>query len=166
LLQEEGLIDFGWVKQSRGRPVKTFRLAETAEGCFPKHYDQLLEELIVELSETDGPNKFRSLVDGMACRWAREFRPLIGRLDFPGQVRELARRLDLGGMMTHLKAGDDGLYYLEVSNCVYRRTSLNHREMCGLIPRLISELTGARVTVDRSIHSGCGSCSYLIEKPE
>ncbi len=163
ILEREGLIAFRWRKQPRGRPLKVYYLSEQAEGLFPKQYDQLLEELITEIAHADGAAKFQQLLEGMARRWARDLAPELKELPLESRLQEIARHLDLGGMMAFLEKEDAGLYNLKVFNCVYRRTSQAHREICTLIPTLIGDLTGAKVTVERSIHVGNAHCQYLIE---
>lgn len=163
ILEQQGLVAFRWQKQPRGRPLKVYHLSEQAEGLFPKRYDQLLEELITEITQADGAPKLQQLLESMAHRWARDLEPALKNLPLELRLREITRHLDLGGMMAFLEKEDDVLYNLKVFNCVYRRTSQKHREVCSLIPTLIRQLTGARVTVERSIHVGNAHCQYLIE---
>lgn len=164
LLEQGGLIEAHWEKRKRGRPAKVYGLTPHSEGLFPRHYDQLLEELIGELRAADGPDKLGRLVTGMAGRWAERLAPGLQGLDFEARLAELVRHLDLGDLMPRLKKEDEGFYTLVVFNCVYLNTARSHREVCRLIPTVIERLTGAKVTHGPTVHQGRSHCEYWIER--
>lgn len=165
ILEKVDLVTFQWEKQKRGRTIKIYKLSERAEGKFPKRYDHLIEELIIELAAQDGPEKLQKLVRSMARRWAGGLEEQLEGLPPEKALHKIVKHLDLGGMIASLK-NEEGYYSLSVFNCVYRQTAMRHREICTIIPTLIHELTGDDVMVERSIHSGYGHCIYHIMPKE
>lgn len=166
ILEQAGFIEHNFWKRGRGRPTKMYRLAPRSEGLFPRHYDQLLEELIKEIGLVDGQHKLAQLVKGMAERWAADLAPNLRGLSYEEKLVAISRHLDLGGLMITLKKDDEGYHSFVVYNCVYLNTARRHREICRLIPTIIERLTGAKVTLGPTIHNGQSHCLYQVERVE
>lgn len=88
LLERGGLIEARREKRGRGRPARVYHLATHSEGFFPRHYDQLLEELIGQLRAVDGPDKLGRLINGMAGDWVERLAPSLRGLSFHDQLVE------------------------------------------------------------------------------
>lgn len=164
-LEAEGLVAYRWQKQPRGRPLKVYRLEERAEGLFPKAYAQLLEDVIRQIEITYGHAALAGLVRELGRGWAQRVRPKLRGADPPARLAELARELDLGGMLASLADEGDGCYALRVYNCVYRDTARQHQEICTLIPTLVTEATGGQAKVRRCICRGDAHCEYEVSLP-
>lgn len=189
LLEKENLVTFRWLRQKKGRPLKIYKLSEAAEIFFTKKYDYLLNEIIKEIILLDGTEKlkfltydweawenapivtkgsekFQQILSSLALRWAGEIREKLNLsgLSFDESMRLFTDYLNAEGYLANLEKKPNG-YVLSSSNCVYRNTSRLYREVCGITPTILKELTGASVSIRTTIHDGSPCCILDISRP-
>lgn len=189
LLEKENLVTFRWLRQRKGRPLKIYKLSEDAEVYFTKKYDYLLNEIIKEIILLDGTEKlkfltydwegwenapiassgiekFQQILSSLAIRWAGEIREKLNLsgVPFDQSIKLFTDYLNAEGYLASLEKKPNG-YVLSNYNCVYRNTSRLYRDICGITPVIIKELTGANVTIRTTIHDGSPCCIMDISHP-
>jgi len=189
LLEKENLVTFRWLRQKKGRPLKIYKLSEDAEIYFTKKYDYLLNEIIKEIIlldgteklkfltydweawenapiSTKGSEKFQQILSSLALRWAGEIKEKLNLsgLPFDESMKRFTDYLNTEGYLACLEKKPNG-YVLSNYNCVYRNTSRLYREICGITPAIIKELTNAQVSIRTTIHDGSPCCILDISRP-
>jgi predicted ArsR family transcriptional regulator len=189
LLEKENLVTFRWLRQKKGRPLKIYKLSEDAEIYFTKKYDYLLNEIIKEIIlldgteklkfltydweawenapiATKGSEKFQQILSSLALRWAGEIKEKLNLsgLPFDESMKRFTDYLNSEGYLTSLEKKANG-YVLSNYNCIYRNTSRLYRDICGITPSIIKELTGAAVSIRTTIHDGSPCCILDIARP-
>lgn len=189
LLEKENLVTFRWLRQKKGRPLKIYKLSEDAEVYFTKKYDYLLNEIIKEIILLDGTEKlkfitydweawvnapiatkglekFQQILSSLSLRWAGEIKDKLNLsgLSFDETIKRFTDYLNAEGYLASLEKKPNG-YILSNFNCVYRNTSKIYRDICGITPSIIKELTGASVSIRTTIHDGSPCCIMDISRP-
>jgi len=78
VLERDGLVIRGSVREGPGRPTLVYRLTEQAEEVFPKHYDQLANNLLAAAKTELGAEGVEALLLRAAQQQAAELREQLG----------------------------------------------------------------------------------------
>ena len=162
----EGLVEYRRDAGGPGRPRHLYRLASSAEGLFPKTYDELALELLGDV-EAEAPE---AVAHAFARRAERRTARALARLDglpFEERVAELTRILDEDGYLAEWSRLEDGSFRITEHNCAILGVARRHRAACT------SELDFLRAAmpdaeVDRIAHMMAGAhvCAYAIRPTE
>lgn len=165
LLEKENLVAYKWFRQKRGRPLKIYKLSEDAEAHFPKKYDYFLNELIKEIIQLEGVEKFQQILKSMSKRWADEIKSKLNLtgLPFDETLNRYISYLNDQGYLASLQRSNHGYTILNY-NCIYRNTARNYKELCGIVPAILKELIDAKVSLITTIHDGSPCCILDVNR--
>ncbi len=163
LLEKESLVTYKWLRQKRGRPLKIYRLSENAEAYFPKKYDQLLDDIMKEITLLDGHHKLNEILNSISKRWANEIKAKLNLTGKPLEeiLRHYVNYLNTQGYLSSLEKHDNGYKILNY-NCIYRNTARKYSEICNMHPNILRELTDAKVFLETTIFDGSPCCIMNI----
>jgi len=149
ILERDGLVDHSEVRKPTGRPQYSFHLTEKGQDSVPKDYSRLLNELVSDIKsistgELGGQILRESLArigERRAGEYARSRRP----------VEVVKAAFEDGGYGPVLETDEDGLE-IRVTNCPYRRASIDDEITCTVDRSMIKYLLGDKVqhTVEMS----------------
>ncbi|MCX7913491.1 MAG: winged helix-turn-helix transcriptional regulator [Thermodesulfovibrionales bacterium] len=163
LLEKEALVTYKWLRQKRGRPLKIYRLSETAEAYFPKRYDDLLIEIIEQIVTTEGAQRLTKVLASLSKKKADGIKE---RVNFAILSREEVLNcyvdyLNKEGYLSILKKSDGGYNILNY-NCIYRNVARKYREICNICPEILRELTDLRVELTTTIFDESPCCKLYV----
>lgn len=164
LLEKENLVQYRWVRQKKGRPLKIYKLSEQAEIHFPKKYDFLLSELIDEIIEEDGIDKFKHILNSLSKKWANRFKikQNIEGLSNEDILKSYVDYLNEQGYLASLQKTNSS-YTISLYNCIYRNASRRHRELCNIKLSIIKDLVNAKVDLITTVHDDSPCCVLNVK---
>lgn len=165
VLERDGLVTRGTVREGPGRPTLIYRLTEQAEEVFPKHYDQLANNLLAAAKAELSAEGVEAVLLRAAQEQAVELRQRIGEGDIATKVVALARSEANEDDLSRWEQAEDG-YFLHRYSCPYYRVAREHPEVCALHRRALSEALGAEVEPVSLLVHGEQRCSFLIRARE
>lgn len=165
VLREEGFVAEPEVlhRDTPGRPKYQYRLTSRADGFFASNLDVLTSHMISEMKESLGEQKLNVIFEGVASRMASEMVGENASETMQERLTRVVSHLTEHGYDAKWEAGPDG-YLLHTTNCPYNNVAHEHRELCQLDMRYISELLGTVPRQISSMQDGEESCSYLIHE--
>lgn len=166
----EGLVSSSPVPAARrpagpGRPALGWHLTTSGQELFPRRYDLLALDLLVDLAEQGG----EQAVDGALHRQSSRLRgqyagELEGVAALGERVALLAEIRDRAGYESHASGGGTDELVLTEANCAVRRVAERCPAMCRTELELFREVLGPDVEVVRVAHVMAGDpvCAYRI----
>ncbi len=163
ILQRDGLVAFTEVRHGTGRPEFSFSLTERGHETLPRHYNQLLGQLISKLASL-GPDSLtdrngRQLLDGVLESIARESveQRGVGAAGVASLI-EMLRDQDFAPEVSK----EDGRIAISLMNCPFRSVALRNPELCTYDTAVITAVTAAPVERVACLTEGDPFCKYLI----
>lgn len=170
-LERDGLVVQTLQPSSRGRPAHLYSLTAEGHERFPRAYDQLALHLLGVAGSAFGQGavealfaqRQRLLADTYRERAAAALAAGDADAGVAGLAGELAAIQDENGYMAARVDGPDGPEVRE-HNCAIGRVAAEHPMACQYELRLLQELAGPEVTVERVAHLQAGDphCAYLL----
>src|SRR5271154_5041568 len=99
-LQAEGLIESKSVKQTRGRPMYRYRLAEKASSLFPSGFQALASDFLDLVKEERGHKGVMEFLSQRNDRMAERLKVRMADKSLPDRVAEVAKIFTEDGYMT------------------------------------------------------------------
>lgn len=161
VLERDQLVAYREVRRKLGRPQFVYTVTPLADDLFPKSYHLLTTWLLDELKSTDGGRKARSLIKGMARRWAESLSPQLSGRTVTEKVESLVALLKAEGHLVEWEQVEDNLFIYEY-DCRFHRVAQAHSEVCSLESTMLSHVLGAPVTPLECIMNGQYRCAYGI----
>jgi predicted ArsR family transcriptional regulator len=153
-LERDGLIaPAGTLRDTGGKPARTYMLTRRGEELFPKAYAVVLGQLAEEIVRQEGPERARELLRAVGKRMASG----VPAGDLAARVASGAEALKgLGGDVVVTGQGDR--WRLQGFGCPLAQVTGAHPEVCELARALLEEITGEPVAecCDRSGRPRCG----------
>lgn len=167
ILERDGLVDHTEVRKATGRPQYAFRLTEKGHDSVPKDYSRLLGELVLDIKGIPS--------DGLGGRTGdeilRESLTRIGRKRAEEYRRDrkpleaLQAAFEDGGYDSIIETNEDGLK-IRVTNCPYRRASIEDNIICTVDESMVQSLLGDGVEHQASIAEQADACIYLLSNDQ
>ena len=148
-LVREGFVKSEPVRRKRGRPSLLFSLTARADAVFPKRYGQALDEI------------FRRVALRHAGAIAAE---IDDEDDFDAKLDRLVSWIGRAATLATTEETEDGVR-VTIHNCPFRNTALKFPQVCTITPHLITQLLGAPVSQESSIHRRDPNCSFVVQRP-
>lgn len=161
-MQEEGLIVLHTRAASRGRPAVIYALSETGDALFPQRYDQLVVDMLQDITSLEGEEKLVRLFNLRNDRVARTYQIRLQDKPLHEAVRELARARDDDGYMANVEEGKGG-FVISEHNCPIYDVAQRFPQACQCEHELFQRLLNANVTRESTLIDGATSCRYHIE---
>jgi predicted ArsR family transcriptional regulator len=161
----EGLVEVKDVahRESVGRPVIRYALADKASERLPKQYDQLAVQLLDEINETLGEKDKRALLRRVGRRMAKtasaKWRK-TARIEW--RLERTVEFLMARGYMPHWEK-HNGEHTLHICNCPYRQVALEHRQVCDMDIAMIAELLATPAKMKCCIANHDGQCVFSVK---
>lgn len=163
VLQGENLIETPRVRRrgTVGRPQQVYTLTSAAEQFFPNNTQHLAVALIHELKHVLLPGQLNAVFDRLADKMAGEARPLPEGSSTQQRLETTVDFLNDRGYLARWAHEGDALVLFNL-NCPYAGVSSEHRELCRMDQRLISQLVGCNlIPLARLSEGGC-RCAYAL----
>jgi predicted ArsR family transcriptional regulator len=164
VLERDGLVSRGSIREGPGRPTLLYRLTEQAEDAFPKRYDQLANSLLAAAKAELGAEGVEALMRHAAHSQAAGLLGQIGTGGLADRVADLVRAESREDALCRREEAEDG-YFVHRYSCPYYRVAKQHPEVCALHRRTLSEALAAEVEPVSLLVQGEGRCSFLIREP-
>jgi len=162
-LQAEGLIESKSVKQTRGRPMYRYRLAEKASSLFPSGFQALASDFLDLVKEERGHKGVMEFLSQRNDRMAERLKVRMADKSLPDRVAEVAKIFTEDGYMTEWEKLPDGNYLIYQRNCALHDLANQYRQICVLEPKLIETLLGAKVTRQQYMLKNGPVCGYIVQ---
>ena len=163
VLQEDGMVAAATRAGARGRPATVYTLSRTGEETFPRTYQQLLVDLLQDLTKLEGEEHLEQLFNLRNDRLAQTYQIRLAGKPFSEAVRELARARDDDGYMASLESSIDGGFVLSEHNCPIIDVAQRFPHACNCEHQLFERVLGAPVKRVTSQAEGAQTCQYHIE---
>jgi predicted ArsR family transcriptional regulator len=164
-LEREHLVATTLERRPVGRPARLYRLSEESEGLFPKDYDALAVDLLIDLAELDGSGKIDLLFNRRAQRTFEYLQRQVNRAQtFDDRVRALAEGMDALGYLADWEKTGPETYTVSQYNCAIQRIATEFPQACYYELETSRQLLDA--DVQRSCHliAGDHMCCYVITR--
>lgn len=161
-LEKDGLVQYVPVQRGVGRPSYVYSLTMAADDLFPKHYSQLLLEILDLLQALDGKDKIDLLFAKRMERIVAQHAGRLAGLPLEQRVAELARIMDENGSLAEWERIDDRTFLLREHNCVFAQIATRCPQVCTTELNMVRQLLQAEVTREKHMMSGDEGCCYRI----
>jgi predicted ArsR family transcriptional regulator len=163
-LERDGLVVETSERRGPTKPSFVFSLTNDGRRLFPQRYSNLLNALIEEIGETEGPERVKALFHGIGKRSARKYAARFEGKNLEGRVAELTAILREQGVVAEYQPTADG-FVLREHTCPFRDTAATHPEVCSVVHTLMEEVLPAKAEQRSSIAKGDESCDFSIPVP-
>lgn len=163
ILERDGLVDHSEVRKPTGRPQYSFHLTEKGHDSVPKDYSRLLNELVseiknipaAEITSQSGDEVLRSSLSRIGERRAAEY------IQRRRPVEAVTAAFEDGGYDTIVETNNDGLK-IRVTNCPYRRASIEDDIICTVDRSMVNSLLGSEVEHSVEMSPEANECVYML----
>ncbi len=163
ILERDGLVDHSEVRKPTGRPQYSFHLTEKGHDSVPKDYSRLLNELVSEiksipaadLASRSGDEVLRDSFTRIGEKRAAEYRR--GR----SPVEAVRAAFEEGGYDPVVETDDNGLK-IRVTNCPYRRASIDDEIICTVDRSMVTNLLGSEIEHSVEMSPEENECIYIL----
>ncbi len=162
-LERDALIDSFLVRQPMGRPTHSYRLTEAADSLFPKNYNVLALDLLVELSEDEGEEKIDRLFEKRRDKLLNKYAKSLEGKPLEDKVALLADIQNANGYMVDWKQGTEGQFILQEFNCPIAQVARQFNQACRCELELFERLLETEVEQTECMAKGGGKCVYVIQ---
>jgi predicted ArsR family transcriptional regulator len=161
VLDRDGYVQRGTVREKPGRPALVYSLTPEAEDIFPKRYDLLAETLLDALRQEGDAEHVDALFSAAASRMAG---PLVRELKgdtLMRRVQETGDALnDIGAFASWEEA--EGGYLIHQYNCLFYRVALHNREVCSIDHQFLKGVLGVEPVQKECLLDGARRCSFFV----
>jgi len=142
-LQSEKAVESHFKIERLGRPRKIYSLTENGRELFPRKYDLILSLILKKITETNGKEQARKIIESVADDMATNIRYEIeknGRLDnYKESLKIFNSVSNEMGFASSITKDHDGNFSVLSKNCILHKVALNHQDVIchGLHDRMI-----------------------------
>jgi predicted ArsR family transcriptional regulator len=142
-LQAEKAVESHFKIERLGRPRKIYMLTENGRELFPRRYDLILSLVLKKITETNGKEHARKIIESIADDLATNIRYEIeknGHLNnFEESLQILNSVSNDMGFASSITKEHDGSFSVLSKNCILHKVALNHQDVIchGLHERMI-----------------------------
>jgi DeoR family suf operon transcriptional repressor len=143
-LKAEKAVESHFKIEHLGRPRKIYQLTENGRELFPRKYDLVLSLLLKKISEANGQEEAKKLVESVADDIAVSIKYEIeksGNLDnFEESLRILNSASNDMGFASSICKDDNNKFSIKSKNCILHKVAVKHQNIIchGLHDRMIS----------------------------
>ncbi|MGB8034699.1 MAG: ArsR family transcriptional regulator [Nitrososphaeraceae archaeon] len=144
-LQSEKAVESHFKIERLGRPRKIYSLTENGRELFPRKYDLILSLILKKITETNGKEQARKIIESVADDMATNIRYEIEKncsssLDsFEESLKIFNSVSNEMGFASSITKENDGNFSVLSKNCILHKVALNHQDVIchGLHDRMI-----------------------------
>ena len=113
-----------------GRPRRVYELTEGGRELFTRKYEEILSLVLKKISETNGQEELRKIVESIADEIAEDLKHKIQRNgNFEEKIRILNQLTDEMGFISSLRKDEDGSFYITSKNCILHKIALKNQDI-------------------------------------
>jgi len=163
-LQAEGFVVYAQERRPVGRPVKLWRLTETAMGLFPDHHADLLVNLLQGVRQVFGDPGLDRLIADRLQQQIRTYAAQLPTGTWQGRVAALAELRSQEGYMAEVIAESSGTLLLVENHCSICAAARTCPQLCQAELAVFTALLSPAATIERVEHiiEGDRRCAYRI----
>ena len=142
-LQAEKAVESHFKIERLGRPRKIYQLTENGRELFPRMYDLVLSLILKKISETNGQEETKKLVESVADDIAAIIKYEIEKNGNLGNFEESLKILNSVsnqmGFASTISKEDDNKFSIQSKNCILHKVAVSHQNITchGLHDRMI-----------------------------
>lgn len=144
-LQSEKAVESHFKIERLGRPRKIYSLTENGRELFPRKYDLILSLILKKITETNGKEQTRKIIESIADDIATNIRYEIEKngissLDsFEESLKIFNSASNEMGFASSITKERDGKFSVLSKNCILHKVALKHQDIIchGLHDRMI-----------------------------
>ena len=144
-LQSEKAVESHFKIERLGRPRKIYSLTENGRELFPRKYDLILSLILKKITEINGKEQARKIIESVADEMATNIRYEIEKncsssLDsFEESLKIFNSVSNEMGFASSITKEHDGNFSVLSKNCILHKVALNHQDVIchGLHDRMI-----------------------------
>jgi DeoR family suf operon transcriptional repressor len=142
-LQAEKAVESHFKIERLGRPRKIYQLTENGRELFPRKYDLVLSLILKKISETNGQEQAKKLIESVADDIAANIRYEIEKSGSSGNFEEsliiLNSVSNQMGFASSIRKEVDNKFSIQSKNCILHRVAVSHQNIIchGLHDRMI-----------------------------
>jgi predicted ArsR family transcriptional regulator len=125
-----------------GRPRRVYELTENGRELFTRKYAEILSLIFKKISEINGKEELRKIVESIADEIAAEMKYKIQKNGFDNledKLKTLNLLSDELGFVSSLRKDEDGIFNITSKNCIIHKVALENQDIIchGLHDRMI-----------------------------
>ena len=144
-LQSEKAVESHFKIERLGRPRKIYSLTENGRELFPRKYDLILSLILKKITETNGKEQARKIIESVADDMATNIRYEIEKNgssssdSFEESLKIFNSVSNEMGFASSITKEHDGNFSVLSKNCILHKVALNHQDVIchGLHDRMI-----------------------------
>jgi DeoR family transcriptional regulator, suf operon transcriptional repressor len=144
-LQSEKAVESHFKIERLGRPRKIYSLTEYGRELFPRKYDLILSLILKKITETNGKEQARKIIESIADDIATNIRYEIKKNgnsslnSFEESLKIFNSASNEMGFASFITKERDGKYSVLSKNCILHKVALKHQDIIchGLHDRMI-----------------------------
>ncbi len=144
-LQIEDSVESSFKIERLGRPRKIYTLTQKGRELFPRKYDLLLSLLLKNITETNGKDKVKKIMESIAEEIALNIRHEIKKNGYVNNLEESLKIFDSFsnelGFESSVTKENGQSFAITSKNCILHKVALQHQEIIchGLHDRIIQK---------------------------
>ena len=162
ILERDGLVSEKSVRRGPTKPTLEFSLTARAEQLFAQPYDRMLNAVLTEVRQQEGPQGVARIFEGIAKRTARSAGEHITAPTPEGKIAGLTALLRKKGVKAEYNLIEGG-FELHEHNCPYANVVKEHPEVCSVIHRVLDETVGGTHAQTESLATGGTECRFEVK---
>lgn len=164
-LSGEGLISESQARRGRTKPSLVYTVTHEGERLFPQRYDVLLNALLQEIRDEEGPDRVTTLFRHIGERSARKYAERFEGKDTAGRVDEITKILREQGVVADCDTSGS-TYVIREHNCPFKDTVAANPQVCTVVHTLMNEVLHEKPDQRKSIARGDDVCEFHIHASE
>jgi predicted ArsR family transcriptional regulator len=160
-LQEQGLLAAQEERGRVGRPRRRYRLTPEAHRRLPSREGSFAAELLDSVRTLAGSRGVDQLLDVAASRHALRYADELAGRNLPERVARVAELLNEESGLARWEESA-GRFLLREYHCPYGEAASDHPDVCRYHVQVVTRLTGAPVSLERSIARGDRHCVFAV----
>ena len=143
-LQAEKAVESHFKIERLGRPRKIYQLTENGRELFPRKYDLVLSSILKKISEINGQEQAKKLIESVADDIAASIKYEIEKSGSSGNFEESLRIFNSisnhMGFASSICKEHDNKFSIQSKNCILHKVAVSHQNIIchGLHDRMIS----------------------------
>jgi predicted ArsR family transcriptional regulator len=164
-LEKDGMVRSQEVKQPMGRPLQTYLLTEKGESLFPKNYEGITIEFLLDIKDLYGEDVVNALFEKREKRLTNEYSERMkSAKSMTLKINELVKIQNEKGYMANISQIEPNTYELVEHNCPILAVAHQFKVACSCETELLKNVLNTddvkRTTCKTD---GDDHCKFLIK---
>lgn len=165
-LERDQLIKSMTIRHGAGRPKILYSLTELANNLFPKRYDFLLNMVLNEIEQIDGPEKIDIIFENIADKVYLLCNNELENKTMDEKVETMTSLVRAWGSMAECEKLDEKSYVIREYNCDFYNSSLKYNLLSKFALKILKRLlenAELNCKIETNESSGVDFCSFYIK---